>query len=160
MINVYNSQKGEILYNELADFIKKEGYAIVRIRINKNRKIRKCQIMIEKTNNEPIGIMDCEKVNKEILQVFRNKHIGFENFDIEVSSPGINRPLTRLKDYIESKGKMIKVYTLYKIQNKRNFRCYIKAVDEGLVKAELVDTGEVITLSFDSISEAYLEYES
>ena len=158
MINVYNFQKEEALYHELADFIRSKGYEIVRIRVNKNKKMRKCQIMIERMDNKRVGIIDCEKVNKEVFRILKEKSLELEDFNIEVSSPGIERPLTRLKDFIESKEKIIKMQTLYKIQGRRNFRCYVKDVDENSVKVELVDTGEVIIVNFNSISEAYLEY--
>lgn len=158
MINVYNFQKEETLYHELADFIRSKGYEIVRIRVNKNKKMRKCQIMIERMDNKRVGIIDCEKVNKEVFRILKEKSLELEDFNIEVSSPGIEKPLTRLKDFIESKEKIIKMQTLYKIQNRRNFMCYVKDVDENSVKVELVDTGEVIIVNFNSISEAYLEY--
>ena len=159
MINVYNSQQGEVIYRELSNFIENEGYEIVRIRINKGRKIKKCQIMIEKINSRKVSIVDCEKVNKEVLRVFKNDTLGLKDFSIEVSSPGIDKPLTRVKDYIASKEKMVKVHTLYKVQDRRSFKGYIKDVDENSVKIKLVDIGEVITLGFNSISEAYLKYE-
>ena len=160
IINIYNSRGGEVLYHELDNFMKNAGYEIVRIRINKNRKIRKCQIMIERTDNRSISIMDCEKVNKEVVRILKNNLLEFKDFNIEVSSPGIDKPLTRLKDYVVSKEKIVRIYTLYQIQNRRNFRCYIKGVDENAVKVKLVDTGEIITLDFTSISEAYLQYKT
>ena len=159
MINVYNSQQGEVIYRELSNFIENEGYEIVRIRINKGRKIKKCQIMIEKINSRKVSIVDCEKVNKEVFLVFKNDTLGLKDFRRAVSSPGIDKPLTRVKDYIASKEKMVKVHTLYKVQDRRSFKGYIKDVDENSVKIKLVDIGEVITLGFNSISEAYLKYE-
>ena len=158
MINVYNSQQGEVIYRELSNFIENEGYEIVRIRINKGRKIKKCQIMIEKTNSNSVSIMDCEKVNKEVVRVINNNLLEFKDFDIEVSSPGVDRPLTRLKDYVASKEKIVKIYTLYQIQNRRNFKGDVKDVDKNAVKIKLVDTGGMIALDFASISEAYLQY--
>ena len=114
--------------------------------------------MIEKTNSNSVSIMDCEKVNKEVVRVINNNLLEFKDFDIEVSSPGVDRPLTRLKDYVASKEKIVKIYTLYQIQNRRNFKGDVKDVDKNAVKIKLVDTGGMIALDFASISEAYLQY--
>jgi ribosome maturation factor RimP len=159
MINVYTTQQEHDLADQLADFTEKEDYGIVRIRVSKNKKSKKFQIMIERNDGNQISVMDCEKVNKEVLRILRDHSLGLEDYDIEISSPGIDKPLTRLKDYVESKEKLVKISTLYKIQNRRSFKGYLVDVGETSIKVNLTGTNDIVTLDFNSISEAYLQYE-
>jgi ribosome maturation factor RimP len=159
MMNVYTTQQEELLVDALNDFVEKEGYAVVRIRVNKNKKSKQCQIMIERTDGSQINMTDCEKVNKEVVRILKEDNLKLEDYDIEVSSPGIDKPLTRLKDYLESKEKLIKISTLYKIQNRRSFKGYLVDVNEDSIKIRLVGVGDDIVLNFNAISEAYLQYE-
>lgn len=158
-MNVYTTQQEELLVDALNDFVEKEGYAVVRIRVNKNKKSKQCQIMIERTDGSQINMTDCEKVNKEVVRILKEDNLKLEDYDIEVSSPGIDKPLTRLKDYLESKEKLIKISTLYKIQNRRSFKGYLVDVNEDSIKIRLVGVGDDIVLNFNAISEAYLQYE-
>ena len=158
-MNVYTTQQEELLVDALNGFVEKEGYAVVRIRVNKNKKSKQCQIMIERTDGSQINMTDCEKVNKEVVRILKEDNLKLEDYDIEVSSPGIDKPLTRLKDYLESKEKLIKISTLYKIQNRRSFKGYLVDVNEDSIKIRLVGVGDDIVLNFNAISEAYLQYE-
>jgi ribosome maturation factor RimP len=116
--------------------------------------------MIEKIDNQQVTIKDCEKVHKAILQISKKNSLGLDDhYDIEVSSSGVDKPLTRLKDYIAAKEKLVKIYALYKIENRRNFKGYLKDVDKDSVKIQLLNKSDVVNLNFEAISEAYLQYE-
>ncbi|WP_323732868.1 ribosome maturation factor RimP [Candidatus Bandiella euplotis] len=140
-------------------FVEKEGYEIVRIRINKSKKSQSCQIMIERSDNQRIDIKDCEKVNKEVVRLLKENDLGLVDCNIEVSSPGIDRPLTRLKDYVASKGKLVRISTLYKVQNRRSFKGRLVDMDDQSIKVRLAGSDDILVLSFESIAEGYLQYE-
>ena len=159
MFNVYNTQKEKELVQLLEEVIKKDGYEIIRVRTFKGNREKKCQIMIDKVDDTQVGIADCENVNKVIIEILKLNDLGLSDYTIEVSSPGIDRPLTRLKDFIKHKGKLIKINTLFKVLDKKNFKGYIEEVKDEYILMKTKDEGDIITIRFDSILEAYLQYE-
>ena len=76
-------------------------YEIIRIKVyeTKNKIV---QIMIDHSN-KIIDIEDCAKYSRMISEFLDKKNLISHDFSLEVSSPGIDRPLTRLKDFYEFK---------------------------------------------------------
>ena len=72
-------------------------YEILRIRINEN-KIKNIQIMIDHKRKN-IDINDCANYSRKISNYLENNNLILDEFDLEISSPGLDRPLTRLKDF-------------------------------------------------------------
>lgn len=159
MFNVYNTQKEKEFVQLLEEEIKKDGYEVIRVRTFKDNRAKKCQVMIDKVDDSQVGISDCENVNKIILEILRLNDLGLSDYTIEVSSPGIDRPLTRLKDFIKYQGKLIKINTLFKVLDKKNFKGYLEEVKDEYILMKTQGEGDIITIRFDSISEAYLQYE-
>ena len=60
--------------------------------------------MIEHNNMKNVEISDCVKISKVLTNLLDNSFIG-SNFNIEVSSPGVERPLIEYSDFIRFKGK-------------------------------------------------------
>ena len=91
-------------------------YEIVRIKVyeTKNKIV---QIMIDHSN-KIIGIEDCAKYSRMISDFLDEKNLISQDFSLEVSSPGINRPLTRLKDFYKCKGNKVKI-TKINLENKK-----------------------------------------
>ena len=159
MFNVYNTHKEKKLVQLLEEKIEKDGYEIIRVRTIKDNRIKKCQIMIDKIDDSQVGILDCENVNKVVLELLKLNDLGLSDYTIEVSSPGINKPLTRLKDFVKYKGDLIRVNTLFKVLDKKKFKGYLEEVNDEYILMKTKDEGDIITIRFDSISEAYLQYE-
>lgn len=159
MLNVYNTPREKELAYLLSDLINKDGYELIRIRAYKDKYGKKCQIMIDTIDGTQVKILDCENVNRIVMEILNSNDLGLQDYTIEVSSPGIDRPLTRTKDFIKNKDQLIKVQTLFKVLNRRSFKGYLKDVNEDSISIELIDNNEITNIRFDSISEAYLQYE-
>ena len=160
MFNVYNTHKEKELVQILEEKIEKDGYEVIRVRTFKDGRAKKCQIMIDKIDDSQVGILDCENVNKIVLELLKLNDLGLNDYTIEVSSPGIDKPLTRLKDFVKYKGNLIKINTLFKVLDKKNFRGYLEEVNDEYILMKTKSEGDIITIRFDSISEAYLQYEN
>lgn len=160
MLNVYNTPKEKELTHLLTELIKRDGYKIVRIRTHRYKINKKCQIMISNINNTKISIKDCEKVTRYVSKIVQDKNIGLQDYVIEVSSPGLNKPLTELDDFIQVKGKLVKIHTLFKVLDKKNFKGYLRGVSDNHISIELIGNNtDTVNISFDAIAEAYLQYE-
>ena len=104
-----------------------------------------------------VNIDDCAKVSSEIGDLIDIKDVIEHEYVLEVSSPGLNRPLNKETDFVRAIGKKIKVRMRDPIKGRRNFTGYLKEFRDRTLYLE---TGnEIITLSWPGIGKANLVYE-
>ena len=73
------------------------NYGLVRIKIN-GKKVTNIQIMAE-NDQHTLSLEDCEILNEAIIDYLEKNEKLFADYSLEISSPGIERPLTRKKDF-------------------------------------------------------------
>ena len=73
------------------------NYGLVRVKIN-GKKVTNIQIMAE-NDKHTLSLEDCEILNKVIIDYLEKNENLFADYSLEISSPGIERPLTRKKDF-------------------------------------------------------------
>jgi ribosome maturation factor RimP len=133
------------------------GYNIVRI-IFSGRKKKTLQFMIERLDNEPIVLEDCEKVSRHLSVVLDVEDLIEESYLLEVSSPGINRPLVKKEDFIRFQGVPVVLQTHHLINNQKRFRGTLTGSTEEGITLNLGPTS--IFLTFADISSARLDLEN
>jgi ribosome maturation factor RimP len=130
------------------------GYRIVRVRLSGNRR-KRLQIMAERVSDGLMGIDDCSKLSRALAPVFDLEDpIPGGEYDLEISSPGIDRPLMRIEDFERFIGFDVKCETAAMIDGQRRFKGVIKAV-QGDEITLATDQGEA-KLKFSALSEARL----
>ncbi len=98
-----------------------------------------------------ITIGDCEIVNRALGDLLdQDDYIG-DAYILEVSSPGLTRPLKKEKDFKRSIGKVVEIKTFAKVNGAKEFEGVLKAYDENTVTIELEDETE-ITITRKDIS--------
>lgn len=80
-----------------------------------------------------------------------------QSYTLEISSPGLERPLKKLEDYRRFQGKKVKIKTTGEINGRKVFRGILKGEQEGIIKLQDGDREEEIP--FDEIKKANLEFE-
>lgn len=113
----------------VAPSLEQLGYAIIRIRMINGDRANTLQVMLEKSDGQQVNIDDCQKASKQMSAVLDVENIISERYTLEVSSPGIDRPLTRLKDFETYKGQEAKLEVIEKINDARKFRGALAGVD-------------------------------
>lgn len=128
------------------------GYELVRVRMmgGKNKIV---QIMAE-TPEGGIEVDDCAKISSAVSAVLDVEDPVEDPYALEVSSPGIDRPLTRLKDFDVWQGYDAKVETDELIDGRRRFRGILAGIDGDEVLINLSEG--TIGLKFDWLSDAKL----
>jgi ribosome maturation factor RimP len=129
------------------------GFRIVRVRLSGNRR-KRLQIMAERVSDGEMGIVDCSKLSRALAPVFDLDDPVEGEYDLEISSPGIDRPLMRIEDFERFKGHEAKLETSAMNDNQRRFKGVISAV-EGDVIVLTTDQGEA-RLKFEQLSDARL----
>ena len=132
------------------------GFELVRVRLMGGA-TRTLQIMAD-TPDGGINVDDCGLISTAVSAVLDVEDPIEENYVLEVSSPGIDRPLTRLKDFDMWEGWEARIETTELIDGRRRFKGELKGIDGEEVLIEIEDAGKpvVIGLQFDWLSDAKL----
>jgi ribosome maturation factor RimP len=128
------------------------GFELVRIRLMSGE-TPTLQIMADKPEGG-IDVDDCALISTQVSAVMDVEDPIIEAYTLEVSSPGIDRPLTRLKDFETFEGYEAKLETAELIDGRRRFRGVLAGIDGDEVLINL-DEG-TIGLQFEWLSEAKL----
>lgn len=111
----------------IAPVLKPLGYRIVRIRLSGLNGLT-LQIMVERADGT-LTIENCEEVSGIVSPILDVEDIIERKYHLEVSSPGIDRPLVRKSDFLRWQGHIAKVETGVVIDGRRKFRGTINGVD-------------------------------
>jgi ribosome maturation factor RimP len=104
-----------------------------------------------------VTLDDCAVVSGELGDLIDIKNIIEHEYVLEVSSPGLNRPLKKEADFIRVIGKKIKLRTRMPVDGRRNFTGVLKDFKEQ--KLALDSEGGLVTLAWSDIEKANLVYE-
>ena len=91
-----------------------------------------------------ITVDDCEVVNRELGDLLDRDDFIDESYILEVSSPGLGRPLKKERDFIRRKGEEVEIRTYRMVDRQKEFRGVLKAWDKDTVTIETEDGQEQI----------------
>ena len=128
------------------------GYELVRIRLMSGKKTI-LQIMAEKPEGG-IEVDDCSKISTEVSAILDVEDPIEGDYALEVSSPGIDRPLTRLKDFEAWEGHDAKIETTEMIDGRKRFKGELRGIQDEEVLIEIPEG--IIGLQFDWLADAKL----
>lgn len=117
-----------------------QGFRLVRVQIS-GRDGKTVQIMAERADGT-FTIDDCEAVSKQISPLLDVNDPIMESWRLEVSSPGIDRPLVRASDFEDWAGYEAKVELKQTVDGRKRFRGRLEGYEDGEVRIE-VDLGQV-----------------
>ena len=145
----------ELIWEIVYKPIEKMGYKIVRIKKGIDGS-QNMQIMAERLKDQMLDINDCVKISKHVSVLLEvDKRVEF-NFGLEVSSPGINRPLVKIEDFVKFKGYIITTKLKKNLNNQIKFVGKISNVLKDEV-IEIESNGEILKVPFDHIDECKLK---
>ena len=104
-----------------------------------------------------VTLDDCERFSRSFGALLDVENAIQGSYTLEVSSPGLDRPLKKMKDFEKSIGKLARIVTAEKIHNHSFFVGRIAGVHGDVVRLSVKE--DEILIPFDSISKARLEIE-
>ncbi|MCV2892538.1 ribosome maturation factor RimP [Lentibacter sp. XHP0401] len=157
---IAKSAKDRRMAEIVAPVIEDMGFELVRLRLMSGE-VETLQIMAERPEGG-IEVDDCGAISNAVSALLDVEDPLADAYNLEVSSPGIDRPLTRLKDFETFEGFEAKVETAEMIDGQKRFRGVLAGVEddevlltieqgtiglkfEWLVEAKLIMTDELIT---------------
>ena len=132
------------------------GFELVRVRLM-SAKETTLQIMAQKPDGT-IEVEDCARISTAVSAHLDVEDPILDAYTLEVSSPGIDRPLTRLKDFDQWSGYTAKLETEELIDGRRRFKGELAGTEGDEVLIEIEEHGAPITigLKFDWLTDAKL----
>lgn len=147
-------QKKHHLHNVIEPIVTELGYELVRILTigNVNPTL---QIMIERADREAIVVGDCAKTSRAISAKFDEEDPISGHYTLEVSSPGLDRPLVSLENFVRFVGFEVRLETDVEVDARKRFKGRIVSVDEAQNIVFDME-GQEYKIPYDAVSRAKL----
>ena len=130
------------------------GYELVRVAVL-GRERPTVQVMADRVDGAPIGVADCEAISQAVSPVLDVADLIPGAWTLEVSSPGIDRPLTRIKDWNRFAGHLARAEMAIPLDGRRRISGVVLGADETHARLRL-DDGIELALPLEDIRRAKL----
>jgi ribosome maturation factor RimP len=131
----------------IADLIEPEakalGFDLVRVAMFGGKSDPTLQVMAERPDTRQLDLADCEALSRRVSEVLDEADPIEEAYRLEVSSPGIDRPLTRLQDYVDWAGHEARMRLIEPVEGRKHFDARIERVEGETVHVYAAKVGEL-----------------
>ena len=135
--------------------VKSLGYDLVRVAMIGGTSDPTLQIMAERPDTRQLSLGDCERISRRLSEFLDLADPIDGSYRLEVSSPGIDRPLTRLKDFEDWKGYEARLTLVEPHAGRKNFSGELRGLEGDLVLIRTKDD-QSHALHFTQIASAKL----
>lgn len=130
------------------------GFDLVRVKIFGGEDAT-LQVMAERPDTRQLTIDDCAALSRRLSDMLDEKDPIESAYRLEVSSPGIDRPLTRLKDFADWAGHEARVNVAEAVQGRKQFKAVLAGLDGDTILLDDLKLGRV-EIGFDNLHSAKL----
>jgi ribosome maturation factor RimP len=131
------------------------GFDLVRVKLFGAGDERTLQIMAERRDTRQLVIEDCAAISRRLSDLLDETDPIEEAYRLEVSSPGIDRPLTRLHDFADWAGHEARITVNEAIEGRKTFKGLLVGLEGDAVELHDAKVGEV-AIAFGNINSAKL----
>jgi len=124
-----------------------EGFALVRVKMVGGKDDPTLQVMAERPDTRQLDLADCERLSRRLSETLdaleaEGKDPIPGGYRLEVSSPGIDRPLTRAQDFEDWKGHEARINLIEKTDGRKQFNGTLIGWDDGHILVDVPNLGE------------------
>lgn len=151
------------LWNLVEPYVKDAGFELVEVQSGREPTGWVVRLFIDKPVGNDVGEgaeevtvshTDCERVSRDVSAALDVADLIPHAYELEVSSPGLDRPLRRLSDFARFAGQEAKIRMTEGVEGRRNFSGQLGGTEDGLVKIEC--DGRTYHLPIGDIAKANL----
>lgn len=146
----------ETLTNLLEPVVVAMGYELVGIEYRPNKRRALLRVYIDKPDG--VSVEDCALVSYQLSGVLDVENPLSGQYTLEVSSPGLRRPIFKATDYDRFAGELIRIQIRGVLDGRRRIRGILRGLRAGCVI--VVENGIEIDLPLEQVEKAYLELEA
>ncbi len=141
----------------LTDFLQDHALELFHIEFVKEGRDRYLRVYIDKPEDsgEYVSIEDCELVSRYLSERLDEEDLIEENYFLEVSSPGLDRPLLKDSDYVRFAGHQVDVSLYRAVNGKKQISGELIGLKDGIVTVR-EENGEILSLPMEQISKTKL----
>ena len=132
------------------------GLDIVRVRLMGGTLRRRLQIMAERPADNDIAVEECARLSRAVSEVLDAADPISGEYLLEVSSPGVDRPMTRLKDFDLFEGFEVRLETDRMIEGRKRFKGVVAGTEGANVCIDLDGEDDTALIPFEWVSDAKL----
>lgn len=147
----------EKLREILEPVIRSEGVELVEVEFAGRPSAMTLRVVIDKEGG--VGVEDCASVSRSAELVIEAEDILEGPYTLEVTSPGLTRPLKKPADYIRAIGRLAALRLREPVDGSRKIVAVIEKADEKAVAVTLKESGKSVVISYENIAKANLEIE-
>ena len=130
------------------------GFELVRVLFQGADTNNTLQIMVERADHTDMKADDCETLSRALSAVLDVEDVISSRYVLEVTSPGIDRPLVKLADYERFVGREAKIETMVPVDGRKRFKGKLLGVEGNTVQIDF--EGQKQNIDFSIISKAKL----
>lgn len=145
---------GDQIWTIAQEVVSDLGYELVDIELTGNRSQQVIRVYIEKP--EGILLADCVAVSRKLGECLDEKDVIDNSYRLEISSPGIERPLRKIQDYERYVGRRVRIRLKGGRKRQRRIVGKIDGVDENNIRI-LSKDGETVSFPLTDIAKANLD---
>lgn len=124
------------------------GFELVDLQLSNRGKL--LRVFIDKPDG--ITVDDCARVSNQLTRVFAVEHIDYDR--LEVSSPGLDRPLKRAADFNRFKGEKVQLKLKIPVNNQRNFVGVLRGMHDDMLTLDI--DGAIVEFGMANLEKARL----
>lgn len=154
-LKMFRDKLKQKLHSLIEPVVREHGLELVQLDYSSGGKAH-LGIFIDKPGG--VTIADCETISRSVSDVLDAYDPIPQSYLLEVSSPGLERPLTGERDFQRFQGEMVKLYTAEPVAGRRSFQGRLDGCEEGLVGLTL-EHDEEIRIPLALITKAHLWFQ-
>ncbi len=132
--------------------VEEQGMELVHIQYLSQQRSPLLRVYIDKPGG--VTLEDCQTVSRQAGVLLDVEDLISDRYVLEVSSPGLDRPLFRMEDYLRFSGREVRLTTREKIDSRRRFKGFIQDLRDGIVQLSCQD--KTYRIPFGVITKANL----
>lgn len=134
------------------------GLELVDVEMKRERGGHFLRLFVDKEGG--IGVADLQSVSEEVSAILDAEDPISSSYTLEVSSPGLDRPLKKEADYQKSVGKLVKLSSYELVEGRRHWTGRLTAFEDGVLSVTLEkEGGKVARIPYEKLSHGRLEIE-
>jgi len=134
--------------------LRSEGFTLIDVEYRSEPNGRTLRLIIDRQGGITLG--DCADISHQLGDLLDAKADLLGAYHMEVSSPGLDRPLTKPEHFVHFKGRQVAVKTSAPIGGKRDFRGLLNGYSDGIVVVQV--EGQLYSIPWQTIVKARLDY--
>ena len=141
------------VWEHLEPELSRQGYELVEVEYGRQGGSSVLRLFIDKEGG--INIDDCAEVSRYVSPLLDVENYIADSYTLEVSSPGIERPIRKPEDFIRFAGEQIKLRTIAPVHGRKRFKGVLRGYADGLVSVE--EDGETHNIHIENLKKALLD---